>query len=251
MSVALLSPRASDSGSITWLDPQGHGELVVGLLGSRAVTQIRRLRAARAVIATLALVAMCGMPGQAALPLLDKVDSSLRSILDNPLGGLSKVRVIVSAKPGQLASLVLTLRLSGFKVVGEHELIEAVTIEAPRLAVATLTTLGLVRAMSLDAPLIAFADTTTTGERLRGTIGLAETPYTGAGVGVAVVDWGSIRPRRCSRALPRSTISPPPAKPSRSRRTTTTGMARTSPASSAAAARRPTAPTPEWRRACA
>jgi serine protease AprX len=156
------------------------------------MTQIRRPRAARALFAIVAIVAMCGTPGSAAVPLVDKLDSALRAVLDNPLGSLTKVRVIVSARPGQLSSLVLTLRLGGLPILGEHPLIEAVTIEAPRLVVATLSTLSLVQSISLDAPVLALTDPggATTGERLRGTIGLAGTGYTGAGIGVAVIDSG-------------------------------------------------------------
>ncbi|MGH9385528.1 MAG: S8 family peptidase [Vicinamibacterales bacterium] len=136
------------------------------------------------------LLAAATVPARA-LPILDKLDSVLRNLLEDPLAGLSRARVIVSATPGSFSSLLLTLRLGGYTILAEHPLIEAVTIEAPRLALTALSTLNLVSSLSVDAPTRALSDdVSTTGERLLGTLGLRGSAYTGNGFGVAVVDSG-------------------------------------------------------------
>src|SRR5688572_26881634 len=94
-------------------------------------------RGLRAACLVVFLIASGVEPANTALPLVDKLDAASREIVANPLAGLSRVRVIVSAKPGQLGSLLLTLRLGGFTILAEHPSIEAVTLDVPRLAVTT------------------------------------------------------------------------------------------------------------------
>jgi serine protease AprX len=152
-------------------------------------SQGQRLRAV--LLATLVTLLGAGT-AHGGLPILDKLDAALRGVLDQPLTALSPVRIIVTAKPGQLSSLLLTLRLGGYPIVAEHPLIEAVTIQAPRLALTALAALNLVQSISIDAPtrVLTTDVATTPADRLRGTLGLSESEYTGAGVGVAVVDSG-------------------------------------------------------------
>ena len=145
-------------------------------------------RGLRAVCLAVSLTAVSAPPASA-LTLLDKLDAALREVVENPLAGLSRARVIVSAKPGQLGSLLLTLRLGGFTILAEHPSIEAVTLDVPRVAVTTLALLNLVQSISLDAPTRAVWDESTPSSRLLGTLG-HESAYTGSGVGVAVIDSG-------------------------------------------------------------
>ena len=144
-----------------------------------------------ALLATLVLLVGAGT-AHGGLPDPDKLDRPLRDVLEQPLTALTHVRVIVTAKPGQIGGLVSTLRLGGFTILGEHPLIEAVTIQVPRVALSVLTALDLVQSMSIDAPTRALGTevATTPVDRLRATLGTAASAYTGAGVGVAVVDSG-------------------------------------------------------------
>jgi hypothetical protein len=153
-----------------------------------------RPRSVRNLLVVVVFAVVGAMPLEArASSLLDKLDAALVSLLNNPLDSLARVRVIVSAKPGQLGSLLLTLRLGGYTILNERPQIEAVTIETPLLLLTTLSGLNLVQSISLDAPprvLDSTDETSTTGQRLLATLGLSGTGYTGAGIGVAVVDSG-------------------------------------------------------------
>jgi serine protease AprX len=153
----------------------------------------QRQRIRSALLAALVLLLVGAGTAHGGLPVLDKLDGALRGVLDQPLASLTPVRVIVTAKPGQLGGLVSTLRLGGFTILSEHPLIEAVTLQVPRLALTTLTALDLVQSISIDAPTRALATEvapTTPVDRLRATLGTTASAYTGAGVGVAVVDSG-------------------------------------------------------------
>ena len=113
------------------------------------------LAAIRVIAAGIALVLVTvssPAPAYAQALGLDKLDAALVSILERPLTSLERVRVIVSAKPGQLGSLLLTLRLGGYTILAEHPAIEAVTLDVPQLAVTVLSALSLVQSVSIDAP---------------------------------------------------------------------------------------------------
>ena len=101
------------------------------------VTSRRGSAAIVVTLTTILSVAHGERPRAALLP--DKLDGALRSLLERPVAGLSKMRVIVSAQPGQLSGLLLSLRLGGFAVVNEHQMIDAATGDLPSLLVATLS----------------------------------------------------------------------------------------------------------------
>ena len=74
----------------------------------------------RAACLAALLTVLGAQPARAALPILGKLDAALRDVVENPLASLSRARVIVSAKPGQFGSLLLTLRPGGFTILTEH-----------------------------------------------------------------------------------------------------------------------------------
>jgi choline dehydrogenase-like flavoprotein len=124
-----------------------------------------------------------------------------RSKLDDALKaaefGSSIQRVIVQTQPASRNALKETLTARGNVVIAEHDALSALTVELRSEELAALDENPSVLAVSLDPEVRAFAKTAysaepkpRTGDGLRVGPGLPAAPFTGAGIGIAVVDSG-------------------------------------------------------------
>ena len=104
------------------------------------------------------------------------------------------VRVIVTSEQGRSDDVTETLARKSHRVVAKHSSIDSITVELPAAALSELASEPAIKRISLDAEVVSFLDEvgTLSTNMLLPTLGLPSHGYTGAGVGVAVLDTGII-----------------------------------------------------------
>ena len=124
-----------------------------------------------------------------------KLDRALSRLAAQPSGG--SVRVIVAARHGQRDGVKDAVARHARGEVVDQPLIESVVTEVPDSSLREIAEDARVAHVSLDAPVRSFQATEQTiplinGNMLLPTLGLPAHGYTGAGVGVAVLDSGIV-----------------------------------------------------------
>ena len=187
---------------------------------------------------TLAAALMVFLPVQAAGQLLGGLlDKPLSNLLGALPGGTT--RVIVRTERGALAPVLRLVLTLGGRLVAQHKLIDALTIELPVVQLALVVRLPGVLSVTLDSPVASqpIVDIGPAESHLAETLGLPDggllgTAPDGRGIVVGVIDSGlsangAYQVRRFVDFTGRPTASPTPRTPSRP---TTTATARTSAA---------------------
>src|SRR2546425_2341030 len=119
-----------------------------------------------------------------------KLDAHLRQSLARD-GDASERRVIVRVDPKAAKAVDALLRSRGDRMLRYHPTIGAFSLRAKNLL--ALAESGDVKSISIDAPLQAHQVVFTplvTQDVVRRTLGVSSSTWTGAGIGVAVIDSG-------------------------------------------------------------
>jgi len=130
-------------------EPFKRPRLAGGLLLWAPVTPIRRLSVVVLGLAFSASLAVAAPPSR---PARAKIDRGLREAIRS--GNLTQP-VIISVKPGYRDAIRQALERHGDRIVSDHEIIDALTVELHAGDVDELAQLASVDALSLDAPVAA------------------------------------------------------------------------------------------------
>jgi serine protease AprX len=151
-------------------------------------------------ILSAALVAGLGLwPGEAQAS-RSQLDTRLRQLVD--AGSTATQRVIIRAKAGKRSALKTRLGKKKEPVRREYTNTNAVVADVPVSDLLSLSDDTTVASISIDAPLKAHAEPGTSAGlpySLRAALGILNTTYTGANIGVAVIDSGVNRTTEFSR----------------------------------------------------
>ncbi len=153
------------------------------------------------VRALLALALLTSVAPSPAFAQRSKLDDHLRRLSATRAASGQKVNVILRTRPERLAAALQRLpRRSKLKTT--YPLADAVAVEIRRDELAALAADPDIEAVSIDAPVSSFAvgdfspfgpttsPTRDAGSLLRNTLGVSGLPYSGAGIGVAIIDSG-------------------------------------------------------------
>ena len=113
------------------------------------MTSIRRLSA---VVLGLAFTATLAVAAPQSHPAATKIDRGLREAIRS---GNTTQPVIISVKPGYRDALRQALERHGDRIVSDHELIDALSVELHTADIDGIASLASVDALSLDAPVAA------------------------------------------------------------------------------------------------
>lgn len=164
----------------------------------------------RSIQVVVALILLAGFGPPPVFGQRNKLDHELRR-LASTTSGTGTVNVLVTTKPNSLLAVARTIRRRGDLVKTAHRAIDALAVEVGRDRLAALAADPLVDNVSIDAlvsavgaPKLPSDKRNSVGTRqdsedggtldslnvLRATLGLTGVTYTGAGIGVAIVDSG-------------------------------------------------------------
>jgi serine protease AprX len=164
---------------------------------SRHRTSLRTILARRTLAVLLLASSIAVLPAQA------RAGQLLGGLLDKPLSALQPVlsggttRVIIRTERGALSAVLRLVTTLGGRVLVQHKLIDALTVELPVVQVALVVRLPGVLSVSLDSPVASqpLVDIGPAESHLAETLGLPEagllrTGPDGRGIGVGVIDSG-------------------------------------------------------------
>ena len=122
-----------------------------------------------------------------------KMDRALAQVIEDPSG--EPISVIIRMKPGRRASVRDSLRARGDTIGQEFRSINALFALVKPSELAALAEDDSVESISSDAPVGAHSPHGGVApgaykRAFRETLGLTDVPWTGAGVGVAIIDSG-------------------------------------------------------------
>ena len=164
---------------------------------ARQSASLRTTTARRRLAVLLAAASIAVLPSQA------RAGQLLGGLLDKPLTNLlsalpgGTTRVIVRTDRGALATVLKLVTALGGRVLVQHKLIDALTVEVPVVQLALVVRLPGVLSVSLDSPVASepLVDIGPAESHLAETLALPEASLLraapdGRGIGVAVIDSG-------------------------------------------------------------